>query len=63
MKAFLIVLVLTGTGWGYLPILSFPDRPNCEQAKDTAIAADPAKGAAIRYHAMCLRLPVVATGV
>ena len=63
MKAFLIVLVLTGNGWGYLPILSFPDRPTCEQAKERVIAADPANGAAIRYHAVCLRLPVVAAGV
>jgi len=63
MKAFLIVLVLTGNGRGYLPILSFPDRPTCEQAKATVIATDPAKGAAIRYHAVCLRLPIVATGV
>ena len=63
MKAFLIVLVLTGNGWGYLPILSFPDRPTCEQAKEQVIATDPAMGAALRYHALCLRLPVVATGV
>ena len=60
MKAFLIVMVLTGNGWGYFPIMSFPDRTTCEQAKAKVIATDPAKGHAIRYHAVCLGLPVVA---
>ena len=62
MKAFLIVLVLTGNGWGYFPIMSFPDRTTCEQARESVIATDPARGHAIRYHAMCVQ-PTPAAGV
>lgn len=62
MKAFLIVLVLTGNGWGYFPIVSFPNRTACEQAKAGLIASDPAQGHAIRYHAMCVQ-PTAAAGV
>ncbi|MDE0717822.1 MAG: hypothetical protein OXH64_07790 [Rhodospirillaceae bacterium] len=51
-----------GRRMGYFPILSFPDRTACEQAKERVIATDPAKGHAIRYHAMCVQ-PTVATGV
>ena len=54
MMAFLIVLVLTANGWGYLPVVSFPDKATCEKAKTKILAADPAGRHAIRYKALCI---------